>query len=241
MSKQNKKPDLQTTKRTRAKPAARSEDRPKATRRSPKGERTRAKIMDAAERLFGQNSYETISQRDVADEAGLLIGLVTHHYASKAILFDAVIARRAEELNRRRLERLETVDKLSVEGIIDAFFEPLLELIGSGNEGWNNYARLMSKMVYSDVGAQSSRVYHSGTVTMFLNALVEALPTVDRTTTAHAFIYSIEILLTSLYLPNRFVGVAGLEDAVNQTPRQVYATIRPFVLGGIQALKELHS
>ena len=217
-----------------------ADERPKATRRSPKGERTRAKIIDAAERLFGRSSYETVSQRDVADEAGLLIGLVTHHYPNKVSLFDAVIARRAEELNSRRLERLGAADKSSVEEIIDAFFEPLLELISSSSsDGWNNYARLMSRMVYSEVGAQSSATYYSGTVKIFLNALIEALPEVDRVTVAHAFVYSIEVLLTSLYLPNRFTGVAGLEEAARQDARQVYSTIRPFVLGGIGALKQL--
>jgi AcrR family transcriptional regulator len=213
----------------------------KTTRRSPKGERTRAKIVDTAERLFGLKSYETVSQRDVADEAGILIGLVTHHYPNKVSLFDAVISRRAEDLSRRRLHRLEKADKSSVEEIIDAFFCPLMDLIKSGSDGWDNYARLMSKMMYSEVGAQSSRKYHSATVKIFLEALSSALPMIDRMTVTHVFIYSIETLLTALYMPDRMAGFADVDETADQDAHQVYMTIRPFVLGGIDALTKTKS
>ncbi|MEQ6335515.1 TetR/AcrR family transcriptional regulator [Sphingobium sp. MK2] len=222
----------QTTGTTQAQPATQP---PKATRRSAKGLRTRMRIVDAAERLFGQNSYETVSQRDIADEAGVLIGLVTHHYPNKISLFDAVIARRAEELNSRRLERLKAVDQTVVDAIIDAFNEPLLELVGGKDEGWSNYARLMSKMAYSEVGLQATERYYGGTVKAFLDVLHAAMPGVDRMAVAHAFIYSIEILLTSIYMPGRFAAVAGL-DAFEPDAREVYDTVRPFVLGGIKAL-----
>jgi AcrR family transcriptional regulator len=205
-------------------------------RRSPKGERTRARILDVAERLFGQKSYETVSQRDVADEAGLLIGLVTHHYPNKMSLFDAVIARRADELNHMRLLRLAAVETLSVEGIIDAFFEPLLELVGSESEGWHNYARLMSKMIHSEVGTDASSRYYSQTVTTFLERLAEAMPNCDRATVSRAFICSIETLLTALYRPGRYADILGIADFDDQQPARVYKSIRHYVLGGIAAL-----
>src|ERR1700754_4851912 len=49
----------------------------------------RARIRDAAIRLFGENGIEGASIRDIAAEAGVSSGLVRHHFGSKESLRDA--------------------------------------------------------------------------------------------------------------------------------------------------------
>ncbi|MAG30995.1 MAG: hypothetical protein CL908_08905 [Deltaproteobacteria bacterium] len=58
-----------------------------------KGERTAERILDAAERLFGERGYEGTSLRDVADAVGLRIPSLYNHFASKDDLYAAVLDR----------------------------------------------------------------------------------------------------------------------------------------------------
>ena len=63
------------------------------TRHTPKGERTRERILDTAERLFAEKGYEGTTLRDVAAAAGLRIPSLYNHFAGKASLYAAVLER----------------------------------------------------------------------------------------------------------------------------------------------------
>jgi AcrR family transcriptional regulator len=64
----------------------------------------RARILDAAEEVFGQGG-ESASTEEVARLAGVGIATVFRHFPAKADLLDEVLARRFERL-RERAERL---------------------------------------------------------------------------------------------------------------------------------------
>jgi AcrR family transcriptional regulator len=53
--------------------------------------RTRARILDAAARLFADAGYERTTIRAIAAAAGVDAGLVMHHFGSKEELFRAVM------------------------------------------------------------------------------------------------------------------------------------------------------
>lgn len=61
------------------------------TRRSPKGERARSAIIDAAAELFSTSGYRGVSVDAIAEAAGLSKAGILHHFPSKeAILFTVV-------------------------------------------------------------------------------------------------------------------------------------------------------
>ena len=68
---------------------------------------TKARILDTAEKLFGINGFESVSLRDITTDASVNLAAVNYHFQSKDALIDAVIARRIEPLNARRLELLD--------------------------------------------------------------------------------------------------------------------------------------
>ena len=70
---------------------------------------TKAKILDTAENLFGVNGFESVSLRDITSHAGVNLAAVNYHFQTKDHLIDAVIARRIEPVNARRLELLEAL------------------------------------------------------------------------------------------------------------------------------------
>lgn len=89
---------------------------------------TKARILDTAEKLFGLNGFEATSLRDITAEAQVNLAAVNYHFQSKDSLIDAVIARRIEPVNRKRIEMLEAAGpNPSVEEILRAFLAPVLD------------------------------------------------------------------------------------------------------------------
>jgi TetR/AcrR family acrAB operon transcriptional repressor len=54
---------------------------------------TREQVLDAAERVFRERGVGHASLAEVADAAGVTRGAIYHHFASKAELFEAMLAR----------------------------------------------------------------------------------------------------------------------------------------------------
>jgi len=89
---------------------------------------TKTRILDAAEKLFGQNGFDGTSLRDITAEADVNLAAVNYHFQSKDSLIDAVIARRVEPVNQKRLEMLAAAGPdPTVEQILIAFLHPLMQ------------------------------------------------------------------------------------------------------------------
>jgi AcrR family transcriptional regulator len=57
-----------------------------------KGERTRARIIQAAHRLFIEHGYHGTSMRQIAEQSGLALGGIYNHFSGKEDIFAAVVA-----------------------------------------------------------------------------------------------------------------------------------------------------
>jgi TetR/AcrR family transcriptional regulator len=69
------------------------------TPRSPRSPRTRREeILDLATQLFAERGYEGTSMADLAERVGLRKASLFHHFASKEVLYTAVLARLVEEV-----------------------------------------------------------------------------------------------------------------------------------------------
>jgi len=64
----------------------------------------RARIRDAAVRLFGEQGYNATSVRQIADAAGVSGGLVIHHFGSKLELLEACDAHVLDDIMGRNSE-----------------------------------------------------------------------------------------------------------------------------------------
>src|SRR5271168_2133017 len=89
---------------------------------------TKSRILDSAEKLFGLNGFESTSLRDITREAEVNLAAVNYHFQSKDHLIDAVIARRIEPVNRRRMEMLDAAgENPTIEQVLEAFIVPVVE------------------------------------------------------------------------------------------------------------------
>ena len=158
---------------------------PTATRgraRRDSADQTRAKILEAAERLFSQRGFHGVSVRDVARDVEVDAALVHYHFGSKDDLFSAALLSRAEGFMAEREAALtaclnEHDGKPSLEAVIIAYTKPYLEHAASGDPGWRNWFRLLATATFSLENAPSVwRDHFNPFVKRFIEALKLAAP-----------------------------------------------------------------
>ena len=67
---------------------------------------TTERLLDAAERLFGEHGYDGVGVRALAEEAKVNLGATTYHYGSKEALYIETFMRRFRPANAERLRLL---------------------------------------------------------------------------------------------------------------------------------------
>ena len=72
-------------------------------RRAPRPRRrdaasTRQLLLDAARRRFARDGYAATTVRDIADDAGVNVALISRYFDSKEGLFEACLAAAVDEL-----------------------------------------------------------------------------------------------------------------------------------------------
>jgi AcrR family transcriptional regulator len=97
---------------------------------------TKDRILNAAEKLLATHGFEATSLRAITAEAGVNLAAVNYHFQTKEALFRAVIARRIDPVNKRRMTMLDVVEARAGEGplpigpVIEAFVRPAFEVRG---------------------------------------------------------------------------------------------------------------
>jgi AcrR family transcriptional regulator len=99
----------------------------RAANRRP-GSTARARLLDAAEKLFANYGYNGVSVRQIVHAAKVNLGAVPYHFGTKEKLFKEVLYRRAAPLRAERealIKRLtETGKRPELEDVLWALLEP---------------------------------------------------------------------------------------------------------------------
>ncbi|HKR88014.1 MAG TPA: TetR/AcrR family transcriptional regulator [Phenylobacterium sp.] len=188
--------------------------------------------MDAAEELFGNDHYDSISMRDVAQKADVLLGLVSYHFKSKEKLFEEVVARRADEANAARLAALRKHEDPTIEQVLDAFVRPAVEM-GFRPE-WRNYSRLTNQVYHGERWRDLNIRLFYPTAREFYQALVRAIPGASETALARGFTYTVFAMLGAVYDNNKYEDLTG-DDSL-ATADDILRSLLPFAAGGLKAL-----
>jgi len=147
---------------------------------------TKERILDAAEKLFTDEGLST-SLRSITVAAGVNVAAVHYHFGSRDVLLEAVFARRVEPINAERLRRLGAVEAAAagqpppLAGVVEAFVGPVFSVPPRDAAG-PSLAQLVGRF-YAESEELVVRLLreHFGLVgRRFIDALVRALPDVDR-------------------------------------------------------------
>lgn len=139
-------------------------------------------ILDAAEGLFARHGFYGVTTRQVAAEAGVDTALIHYYFGAKRELFDAVLLRRAEILNQQRSESLAAYEaahpgRMTTEGIIEAFIDPLVERSINGGQGWKSYFALVAQVNNTPAwGGETMHRFFDPVVHQLVDTLKRATP-----------------------------------------------------------------
>lgn len=112
---------------------------------------TKSRILDVAEKLFGEQGLDRVSVRDITDAADVSLAAVNYHFGSKEELIEAVFQRRIAPLNAARLAALDDVEREAqpepptVEQVLEAFVRPALACCQAPSEGGAAFAKLLGR------------------------------------------------------------------------------------------------
>ncbi len=203
---------------------------------------TRERILDTAEAVFMAHGYEGASMRQITAEATANLASVNYHFGGKEGLFQAVLKRRLDRINRQRLRMLDELERqaggapLKPSQIVDAFFGTLLRI--GAEPGSDTFLRLLGRTFTEPagfIGAVMAREY-ADVLERYKAALFRALPDVPKEEIVWRFhfmlgatSYAIAGTDTLRMVTDWQTGPAG-DDMERLLPR-----LMSFLLGGLRA------
>ncbi len=161
---------------------ASASDGKKRSKKTERSLKTSERILDVAEELFSQHGLYGVTIREIAKGAGVDTALLHYYFGTKNGIFDAVLLRRAEILNRDRMDAMDAYEaaagkKATVEGAIAAFLHPVFEWSNSGGRGWKNYCSLVAQVNNTPAwGGESMARYFDPVVQRLVAVLRRAMP-----------------------------------------------------------------
>ena len=117
---------------------------------------TQDRLLDAAEQLIAQKGYANTSLREITTSAEANLAAVNYHFGSKEGLLSAMLTRRLDPMNQKRVELLDIELRLAEkEGrrpdtrrLLKAFIEPVVTFFKS-QPGGKHFLRIVSR-IHSD-------------------------------------------------------------------------------------------
>lgn len=112
---------------------------------------TQDRILDTAERLFGQQGFPCTSLRQITEEANVNLAAVNYHFGSKEDLYKSVLIRRIQPVNAERMKLLTQAEQLAgeqpvpIRSILETFIRPLLRHAIAGSPGEIYPLKLISR------------------------------------------------------------------------------------------------
>lgn len=143
---------------------------------------TAQRLLDTAERLFGEHGYNGVGMRALAQAAKVNLAATTYHFGSKKTLYVETFLRRFRAVNARRKELLAAADRaaqgqpLPVEQIVECMMRPSMEA-GIEHPAFN---KLLARTLLAPPKFlhQQLRAEVEPNLKMFIAAFERALPQV---------------------------------------------------------------
>lgn len=203
------------------------------------GERTKQKILNSAEGLFGAHGFDSVSLRDITEKAEVTLALASYHFGTKEKLFESVVSRRADILCDQRKSRLLALgDAPAPRDILDAFMSPLFEQITTGEDtGWAAYVRVLARLGEDDRWLDLLGTHFDALAREFVTQLQAAIPQADPESLARAFTMTLHLMLTTVSRHKRLDRLTEGRAQAGDLDR-AYASLLDFASAGFNALPQ---
>ena len=188
---------------------------------------TKDRILDAAEGLFMEHGFEATSLRSITAAAAVNLAAVNYHFGSKEELFQAVLTRRLDPMNQRRVALR----------IIVALFVPALELARDPERGGKDFLRLLGR-AYADPAPFIRRFLseqYAQMIARFKTAFGRALPHLPKKELSWRLHFIMGALSYTLAGTDVLKLIAELNPKEASNDEILLRRLAPFLLAGLKA------
>jgi AcrR family transcriptional regulator len=149
---------------------------------------SKLRLLDAAEQLFAEKGFESVSIRDVTQAAKANVAAVNYHFGSRDGMIALVVARYLAPINQERLARLETLERrwgskaAPLEEIIEAFVRPVAGIVRKSELSERFFCKLVGRIfaLNGDGLPVAAEEQMKDLIGRFIRALAKALPTLPH-------------------------------------------------------------
>lgn len=204
---------------------------------------TKDRILDAAESLFVANGFQATSLRRITTMAGVNLAAVNYHFQSKEQLILAVMVRKLEPINRRRLSLLDRFEAEtgphppSLEKVLAAFIQPIVDDQAAGVD-LGSFPVLMGRL-YTEPGGLMQKLFgvaFAPIAKRFKDAITRALPGAGPLDIFWGMHLTIGAMAHYLARPPALALLAGRGAAPVPNPSQSLGRLVAYMAGGFRAL-----
>jgi AcrR family transcriptional regulator len=204
---------------------------------------TKTRILDAAEELFMEHGFEATSLRSLTATAAVNLAAVNYHFGSKEELFQAVLTRRLDPMNKERIELLDRLEReaggkpIACERILFAMLIPALRLARDEERGGKNFLRLVGR-AYADPAPFIRHFLseqYAGMIGRFKAAFARALPNMPRKELSWRLHFIMGALSYTLAGTDALKLIAELNPHETTNDEILLRRLAPFLLAGLTA------
>jgi AcrR family transcriptional regulator len=112
-------------------------------------------IMEAAEGLFAEKGFDGTSVRDIAEEAGVNIAMISYYFGSKEKLMESLFHYRGQYITLQLESVLQNKEMSSLQkayGVIDSYMERIMKL--------QCFHKIMSREQMANVKGATTKLIH---------------------------------------------------------------------------------
>lgn len=201
-------------------------------------QKTKDRILDAAEELYSEYGFADTSMRELTQKAGVNLAAVNYHFGSKEGLFRALVARRFAPINAERIERLDALEAKgdpTLEEVLEALVAPILALRFRDPGGASQLVQIIGRLTSAkDCHAEELGESFRQTSVRFMGALLGVLPVLPERQMKWRLNCVVGVMIGTLLDPHDFLGGGGAsEDPEYQ--EQLLAFIVNFISAALSA------
>jgi AcrR family transcriptional regulator len=204
---------------------------------------TRDRLLKAAEGLFLAHGYDGTSARMITAEARANLAAINYHFGGKEELFQAMLARRLDDLHAERLALLDAYERvaagraLTCERILAALFVPALRLAREPRRGGKDFLRLLGR-AYVDPSPRLREFLserYAPSIARFKEAFARALPRIAPRELTWRLHFMMGALAYTLAGADAWKLIAALTPVDAANDQLLLRRLAPFLIAGLQA------
>ncbi|MCU4652060.1 TetR family transcriptional regulator [Roseibacterium sp. SDUM158016] len=199
------------------------------------------RLLDAAERLFAERNYQTVTLKEIAAEANANVGQIAYHFGKKETLVRETIQRRAGELNRERIALLEQYEELvgpanvEVEPLVRALILPYYNKLDGEDEQWRHFATFVGRSVWDGTLSAYMSESFDDVAKLYIAAFLRAMPELAHEDAIRGFHFLMAVMHAATVRDARVEGL--LDAAGKQSDWAAYRDIViPYISAGFKAI-----